>query len=105
MNTFLIILTLVVLVGLIAIALVKSGKLQDTDGDLIPDVVEDNIEKVEKVVKETKRRAKNVVKESKEVVAAVKKVAKESKDVIDAAKGKPIKARKPTIKKTTPKKK
>ena len=105
MNTILIILAVVVLVGFIAIALVKGGKLQDSDGDLIPDVVEDNIEKVEKVVKETKRRAKNVVKESKEVVSSVKKVAKESKDVIDAAKGKTTKARKPAVKKTTPKQK
>ena len=83
---------------MIAIALVKSGKIQDTDGDLIPDVVEEKIEKAQRVVKETKRRVKNVVKESKEVVSAVKQLAKESKDVIDAVKGNPTKTKKRTPK-------
>ena len=34
MNTILIILLVALFIGLIAIALVKSGKIQDTDGDL-----------------------------------------------------------------------
>jgi sRNA-binding protein len=98
MNTILIILLVALFIGIIAIALVKGGKIQDTDGDLIPDVVEEKIEKAQKVVKETKRRVKNVVKESKEVVSAVKKLAKESKDVIEAAKGNPTKTKKRTPK-------
>jgi gas vesicle protein len=98
MNTILIILLVALFIGLIAIALVKSGKIQDTDGDLIPDVVEEKIEKAQRVVKETKRRVKNVVKESKEVVSAVKQLAKESKDVIDAVKGNPTKTKKRTPK-------
>lgn len=98
MNTILIILLVALFIGLIAIALVKSGKIQDTDGDLIPDVVEEKIEKAQGVVKETKRRVKNVVKESKEVVSAVKQLAKESKDVIDAVKGNPTKTKKRTPK-------
>ena len=98
MNTILIILLVALFIGLIAIALVKSGKIQDTDGDLIPDVVEEKIEKAQKVVKETKRIVKNVVKESKEVVSAVKQLAKESKDVIDAVKGNPTKTKKRTPK-------
>jgi len=75
----------------------KTGKIKDTDGDFIPDVVEDKIEQAEAVVKETKRRAKRVV--------------EEAKDVVDAAKGKPKKAapkkaapKKTTAKKVTPKK-
>lgn len=98
MNTILIILLVALFIGLITIALVKSGKIQDTDGDLIPDVVEEKIEKAQRVVKETKRRVKNVVKESKEVVSAVKQLAKESKDVIDAVKGNPTKTKKRTPK-------
>ena len=70
----------------------KTGKIKDTDGDFIPDVVEDKIEQAEAVVKETKRR--------------VKRVVEEAKDVVDAAKGKPKKttAKKATVKKATPKK-
>ena len=43
----------------------KKGKINDRDGDLIPDEVEDT-------VKEVKRRAKNVKKELKDVKAAAK---------------------------------
>ena len=52
----------------------KQGKINDRDGDFIPDEVEDG-------VKEVKRRAKNV--------------KKELKDVKDAVKGKKRKGRKP----------
>ena len=55
----------------------KRGKINDRDGDYIPDEVEDTIEEV-------KRRAKNV--------------KKELKDVKDVAKGKKRKARKPNKK-------
>ena len=89
----------------VLVYLQKTGKVKDTDGDLIPDVVEEKIEQAEKVVKETKRRAKRVVEEAKDVAEAVKEVAKQSKDVVDAAKGKSRKGRKPAAKKVTPKKK
>jgi len=55
----------------------KKGKINDRDGDFIPDEVEDT-------VKEVKRRAKNV--------------KKELKDVKDAVKGKKRKSRKSTKK-------
>ena len=55
----------------------KKGKINDRDGDFIPDEVEDT-------VKEVKRRAKNV--------------KKELKDVKDAVKGKKRKGRKPNKK-------
>lgn len=89
----------------VLIYLQKTGKIKDTDGDLIPDVVEEKIEKAGKVVKETKRRAKRVIEETKDVVDAVKEVANQSKDVVDAVKGKARKGRKPATKKSTPKKK
>ena len=66
----------------------KKGKVNDRDGDFIPDEVEDT-------VKEVKRRAKRVKKELKDVGAAAKNLASQSKDVIDAAKGKKRKGRKP----------
>ena len=68
----------------------KRGKINDRDGDYIPDEVEDTIEEV-------KRRAKNVKKELKDVKNAAKNLANQSKDVIDAAKGKKRKGRKPKV--------
>tara|TARA_B100000795_G_scaffold210785_1_gene164365 strand:+ start:67 stop:330 length:264 start_codon:yes stop_codon:yes gene_type:complete len=58
----------------------KKGKINDRDGDFIPDEVEDT-------VKEVKRRAKNV--------------KRELKDVKDAIKGTKTKGRKPKMPKPT----
>ena len=66
----------------------KKGKINDRDGDFIPDEVEDAVEDVKEVAKEVKRRAKNVKKELKDVVD-------QSKDVVDAVKGKKRRGRKP----------
>ena len=66
----------------------KKGKINDRDGDFIPDEVEDAVEDVKEVAKEVKRRAKNVKKELKDVV-------EQSKDVVDAVKGKKRRGRKP----------
>ena len=70
----------------------KKGKINDRDGDYIPDEIEDTIEDVKEAAKEAKRRAKAVKKELKDVV-------EESKDVIDAIKGKKRRGRKPKSKK------
>ena len=89
------------IIGLIVVLLVigaavyyfgfyKKGKINDRDGDFIPDEVEDGI-------KEVKRRAKNVKKELKDVKNAAKNLASQSKDVIDAVKGKKRKGRKPKV--------
>jgi len=44
--------------------LIKKGKIKDSDGDFIPDVVEDKVDevkgKVQKKVKAVKTRVKNV---------------------------------------------
>ena len=66
----------------------KKGKINDRDGDYIPDEIEDG-------VKEVKRRAKNVKKELKDVGSAAKNLASQSKDVVDAVRGKKRKGRKP----------
>ena len=81
MNTILIIAGIAVIVVGVVIFLVKRGKIADSDGDLIPDVVEDAVDDVKSTTKEVKRRAKRVADEFEDVVD-------EAKDVVDAAKGK-----------------
>ena len=64
----------------------KQGKINDRDGDFIPDEIEDAVEDVKKVAKTVKRRAKKVKEELKDV-------AGELQDVIQAIKGKPTKSK------------
>ena len=73
----------------------KKGKINDRDGDYIPDEVEDAVEDVKKVAKEVKRRAKNVKQELGDVAAATKEVLNQAGDVAAAAKGKTRRGRKP----------
>ena len=65
----------------------KRGKINDRDGDYIPDEIEDAVEDVKDVAKEVKRRAKNVKKELKDVVDVAKEVGNQVGDVAKAAKG------------------
>ena len=107
MNTILIILGLLaILAGVYYFAFYAKGKINDRDGDFIPDEVEDTIEDVkekvedikedvEETVKEVKRRAKRVKQEVKDVVVAAKEVVDQAGDVAAAAKGKPRRGRKP----------
>jgi gas vesicle protein len=62
------------------IYLYKSGKIEDKDGDFIPDTIEEKVEEV-------KQRATRVAEEVKDVANAAKEVVKQSKDVVNAAKG------------------
>jgi gas vesicle protein len=101
MKSILIILGLVAIAAGAVIYLVKKGKIADSDGDLIPDVVEDAVDDVKATAKEVKKRAKNVAKEAKEVADAVKNVVKESKDVVNAAKGKGKKVTKSSLRSKT----
>lgn len=94
MDTILIILGVVAVAAGVIYYFMKSGKIADSDGDLIPDVVEDAVEDVKKTAKEVKSRAKRVVEEAKDVAEAVKEVVEQSKDVVSAAKGKARKGRK-----------
>ena len=77
----LVILVLVIGVIVYYFGFYKRGKINDKDGDLIPDGVEE-------VVRETKRRAKAVKKEIKDVAKSTKEVINQVGDVVDAAKGK-----------------
>lgn len=91
--------TILIILGLLVAAIVvyyfafyKQGKINDRDGDFIPDEVEDAIEEVKSRVKEVRVEVEDVVKEIKDVV-------EQSKDVINAAKGKKRRGRKPKNKK------
>ena len=64
----------------------KQGKINDRDGDFIPDEIEDAVEDVKKVAKTVKRRAKKVKAELGDVVD-------ELQDVVQAFKGKPTKSK------------
>ena len=94
------------IIGLIVVILVigaavyyfgfyNKGKINDRDGDYIPDEIEDAVEDVKEVAKEVKRRAKNVKQELKDVADATKEVLNQAGDVAAAAKGKPRRGRKP----------
>ena len=88
--------TILIIIGLLAIAagvgyiLIKKGKIKDSDGDFIPDVVEDKVDeieaKVQKKVKAVKTRVQNVKDEIEDVV-------EELGDVVSAIKGKPTKSK------------
>ena len=93
------------IIGLIVVVLVvgaavyyfgfyRKGKINDRDGDFIPDEIEDAADKVKGAAKEVKRRAKNVKKELKDVVEAAKEVGNQMGDVSAAVKGKKRQGRK-----------
>ena len=91
------IISLVVVLGSIFF-LIKAGKIEDKDGNNIPDVIDEKVEKAKEVVKETKARVKRVKEEVADVVEAVKEAVEQSKDVVEAAKGQNRKGRKSTKK-------
>jgi hypothetical protein len=100
MMTVLLILLALVVAGAVTFFLMKTGKIEDKDGNNIPDAVEEKLAEVKEVAKVVKERAKRVVEESKDVVEAAKKVVKQSKDVVSATKGgQARKGRKPAAKK------
>ena len=93
MKTILIILLILAAVaGAVWVGTKFFGLTKDTDGDGIPDEVEDAIDDAKATVKEIKTRAKNVKKELGDVVSAIKgKPTKANlnrltkQDLIDAA--------------------
>lgn len=93
------------IIGLIVVVLVvgaavyyfgfyRKGKINDRDGDYIPDEIEDAAANVKAAAKEVKRRSKNVKKELGDVVEAAKEVGNQLGDVGAAAKGKKRQGRK-----------
>ena len=90
----LIVLVLVVGAAVYYFGFYKRGKINDRDGDYIPDEIEDAAADVKAAAKEVKRRAKNVKNELKDVVEAAKEVGNQLGDVGAAAKGKKRQGRK-----------
>ena len=94
MNTILVIIGVIAILGAVYYIAWKKGYINDRDKDLVPDEVEDAVEGVKKVAKEVKRRGKNVKKEIKDVVEAAKEVGNQLGDVSAAIKGKKRQGRK-----------
>ena len=77
MDTILVILGLLVASALVYyFGFYKKGKINDADGDFIPDEIEEAVEEV------------------KDVVEELKDVVDQAKDITDAVKGKPRRGRK-----------
>tara|TARA_B100000963_G_C22509846_1_gene617815 strand:- start:128 stop:463 length:336 start_codon:yes stop_codon:yes gene_type:complete len=110
MTTFLIIIGLLAVAAGVYFYAIKTGKIEDKDGDLIADDIEEAIEDAKDVAAEVKRRAKNVKSELADVKKAAKELGEQLEDVAEAAAGKPRRGRKPSkgskgAKKTTTRKK
>jgi hypothetical protein len=88
--------TILIILGLLAIGagvyffLIKTGKIEDKDGDLIADAVEDKVEDIKDDVKSTVKKVKTRVKKVKEEIGDV---VEELSDVVSAIKGKPTKTK------------
>ena len=95
MNTILIILTLLAAAAGVGFFLMKTGKIEDKDGNNIPDVIDNKVKEVKETVTEVKQRVKRVKEEASDVVKSVKEVGKQVKDVANAAKGDSRRGRKP----------
>ena len=85
MNTIFIILGILAVGAGVYFFFYSKGKINDRDGDFIPDEVEDKVdevkEKVDNVKKEVKRRVKNVKAEVKDVKESAVDLAKDVRDV------------------------
>ena len=100
MSTIAIVVIVLAVAGGITYLLMKKGKIKDTNNNNIPDAIEEKVEEVKVVVKETKVRVQRVAEETKDVVAAVKEVGKQASQVAKAAKSSEArKGRKPAAKK------
>ena len=93
MDTILVILALVAVGVGVTIYLVKKGKIKDSDGDYIPDAVEDAVEDVKEFAEDVKETAAEVKKRAKAVKKELKDVVAEARDVADAFKGKVTKSK------------
>jgi Zn-finger protein len=94
--TLLLIILAVLTIGFgITFFLMKTGKIEDKDGNNVPDVIDTKIKETKEVVENVKVKVKRVKEETSDVVKAVKEVTKQVSDVAKAAKGETRKGRKP----------
>ena len=88
--------TILIILGILAVGagvyyfLIKTGKIEDKDGDLIADAVEDKVEDIKEDVQATVKKAKARVKKVKDEISDV---VEELGDVVSAIKGKPTKTK------------
>jgi hypothetical protein len=90
MNTILIIIGLLAIAAGVGYVLIKKGKIKDSDGDFIPDVVEDKVDDIKEGVQKKVKAVKTRVKKVKEEIGDV---VEELSDVVSAIKGKPTKTK------------
>lgn len=90
MQTILIILALLAIAAGVGYFLIKKGKIKDSDGDFIPDVVEDKVDDIKEGVQKKVKAVKTRVKKVKEEIGDV---VEELSDVVSAIKGKPTKTK------------
>ena len=93
MTTITVIIALLLVAAGVTIYLVKQGKIKDSDGDYIPDVVEDAVEDVKEFAEDVKATAKEVKRRAKAAKKELADVIEEVKDVKDALKGKITKSK------------
>jgi methyl-accepting chemotaxis protein len=100
MSTIVLLVIVGAVTGAITYILMKKGTIADVNNNNVPDAIEEKVEEVKAVVKETKARVKRVVEEANDVVAAVKEVGKQASHVAKATKISGARAgRKPAAKK------
>lgn len=93
MNTIAVIVIIAIVIVGVTIYLVKTNRVADSDGDYIPDVVEDAVEDVKEFADDVKETAKEVKRRAKAVKAELADVIDEARDVADALKGKVTKSK------------
>lgn len=93
MKTILVILVVAALIAGITVYLIKKGKVADSDGDYIPDAVEDAVEDVKEFAEDVKETAKEVKRRAKNAKKELDDVINEARDVADALAGKITKSK------------
>jgi len=93
MNTTLVIVGVLLVAAAVTFYLVKKGKVADSDGDYIPDAVEDAVEDVKEFAEDVKETAAKIKKRAKAVKEELKDVVEEARDVADAFQGKVTKSK------------
>jgi len=83
MNTIGWIVVIAIIIVGVVIYLVKTKKLADSDGDYIPDVVEDAAEDIEDFVEDKVKDGKELLKDAKALAKEVKSRAKNAKDELE----------------------
>ena len=93
MDTILVILALAAIGVGVIVYLVKKGKIKDSDGDYIPDAVEDAVKDVKEFAEDLKETSAELKRRAKAVEAELKDVVEEARDVAAALQGKVTKSK------------